>query len=33
MWSRRDAYRILWGNLKYRDHLEEIGIDESIILK
>ena len=22
-----------WGNLKERDHLEDLGVDESIILK
>jgi hypothetical protein len=29
----RNAYRILVGNPNVRDHLETVGVDESIILK
>jgi hypothetical protein len=29
----RNAYRILVGSLKGRDHLEDAGVDERIILK
>jgi hypothetical protein len=29
----KNAYRILVGNLKRREHLEDIGVDEKIILK
>jgi hypothetical protein len=34
-WSgeKRNAYRVLWGNMKERDHLEEVGRDGGIILK
>jgi len=31
--GKRNSYRILEGNLKYRTHLENLGIDGSIILK
>jgi len=27
------AYRVWWRSLKERDHVEDVGIDESIILK
>ena len=27
------AYRVWWRSLKERDHLKDVGIDESIILK
>ena len=33
MGDRREAYRILVVKLKERDHLEDIGIGERIILK
>jgi len=33
MGSRRGAYRVLWGNLSERDHLEDLGTDGRIILK
>ena len=33
MGERRDVYRILVGNLRERDHLEDPGIDGRIILK
>jgi hypothetical protein len=29
----RGAYRILWEDLRERDHLEDIGVDGRIILK
>jgi hypothetical protein len=29
--ERRGAYRVLWGNLRERDHLEDPGLDERII--
>jgi len=29
----RGAYRVWWGNLGYRDHLEFPVVDETIILK
>ena len=29
----RDVYRVLWGNLRERDHLEDPDVDERIILK
>jgi len=27
------AYRVWWRSLKERDHVEDVGIDENIILK
>jgi hypothetical protein len=27
MWERRDIYRILVGNLREKDHLEEAGLE------
>jgi hypothetical protein len=33
MVGRRDAYRVLWGNLRERGHLEDLGVNERIILK
>jgi hypothetical protein len=29
----RDAYRILVENLRDRDHLEELGVDGTIVLR
>jgi hypothetical protein len=29
----RGVYRVLVGNLKERDHLEDLGVDRKIILK
>jgi len=29
---RRDVYRVLEGNLRERDHLEDQGVDGTIIL-
>jgi hypothetical protein len=29
----RDARRILWGNLRERDYLEDAGVDGRIILR
>ena len=31
--DRRGAYRVLVGNLKERDHLEDLGLDGRKILK
>jgi hypothetical protein len=31
--DRRNAYKILVGNLKGRDHLEYLGVDGKIILE
>jgi uncharacterized protein YjcR len=31
--ERRGAYRLWWGNMRERDHLEDLGVDRSIILK
>jgi len=31
--ERRDTYKIWWGNLRERDHLEEAGVDGKIILR
>jgi hypothetical protein len=31
--EKRGAYRIWWGNLRERDHLEDAGVEERIILK
>jgi len=33
MVERRSVYRVLWGTLREKDHLEEPGVDERIILK
>jgi len=33
MGDRRIAYRVWWGYVGKRDHLEDVGIDERIILK
>jgi hypothetical protein len=33
MGDRRGAYRVLWGNLRERDCLEDISVDRRIILK
>jgi len=31
--ERRDAYRVFVGNLKQRDHMKSLGINERIPLK
>ena len=31
MWERRSVYRVWWGNLKERDHLEDPGVEEADI--
>jgi hypothetical protein len=31
--ERRGAYKVLWGNLREGDHLEDPGVDGRIILK
>ena len=33
MGKNRNVYRVWLGNLNLRDHLEDVGVDESIILK
>jgi hypothetical protein len=33
MGQKRNAYNILVGNLKERDHLEDIGVDGRVILE
>jgi hypothetical protein len=33
MEDRRGAYRVLAGNLRERDHLEDPGVDGRIILR
>jgi hypothetical protein len=33
MGERRGVFRVLWGHLMERDHLEDRGIDGSIILR
>jgi hypothetical protein len=33
MGERRRANRIMWGSLRERDHLQELGIGERVILK
>ena len=33
MEERKGLYRVLVGNMRERDHLEDLGVDGSIILK
>jgi hypothetical protein len=33
MGERRGVYRVWWGNLRERDHLEEPSVDGRIILR
>jgi hypothetical protein len=33
MGEMRNAYKILFGNLKGRDHVEDISIDGSVVLE
>jgi hypothetical protein len=33
MCEGRDVYRVWWGNLRERDHLEDPGLNGMIILK
>jgi len=30
--ERRGVYRVLWGHLKERDHLEDPGVDGRILI-
>jgi hypothetical protein len=30
---KRGAYRVIWGDLSERSHLEELGIDKTKLLK
>jgi len=32
MGDRRGAYRVLWGQLRERDHLEKLRVDGRIII-
>jgi len=32
MRERRGAYRVLWGNLRERENLEDLGVDGRIVL-
>jgi len=32
MGERRGAYRVLWGNLRERENLEDLGVDGRIVL-
>jgi hypothetical protein len=31
--ERRDVYRVWWGNMRARDHLEDPAVDGRIILR
>jgi len=33
MGDRRGAYRVWWRDLRERNHLEDLGINEKVILK
>jgi len=33
MGEKKGIYRIYWGNLRGRDHLEDTGVDGSVILR
>jgi hypothetical protein len=33
MLGKRDAYRVLWGSLKEKDHLKDLDVRGRIILK
>jgi hypothetical protein len=33
MGKKLNAYSVWWGNLKDREHLEDLGIDDRLILK
>jgi len=33
MGDRRCAYRVWWRDLRERNHLEDLGINEKVILK
>jgi hypothetical protein len=33
VWGKGGAYRFWWGNLRERDHLEDLGIDRKWIFK
>jgi len=31
--ERRTVYRVLLGNMREREHLEDLGVDDSVMLK
>jgi hypothetical protein len=31
--ERRNIYRVIWGNLKVRNYVENLGVDGRIVLK
>jgi hypothetical protein len=31
--GRKGVYRVWWGNLRERDHLEDLGVDGKVILR
>jgi hypothetical protein len=33
MWERKDLERVLLPNLRERDHLDDLGVDDRMILK
>jgi hypothetical protein len=33
MGEKRNAYSVSWGNLKERDHVEDLGVDGMVIVK
>jgi len=33
VWRKRGAYRVIWGDLSERSHLEELGIVKMKLLK
>jgi hypothetical protein len=31
--ERRNVYRVIWGNLKVRNYVENLGVDGRVVLK